>query len=719
MDEHIAQKLRNVRTAVETLKICQNDLLSLNTNAVTVVKFMQKGWLLSKPDLIISVTGGATNFDMSTRLRKIFQSGLVSAAITTNAWLITAGTNAGVFKEVGKALNKYRYKNRKNDVDISCIGIGSWGYTTENEQVDCQSTTFSTDANTKKETLPSIRHRLSKITHPARMDNDDQYAVRHYTVKEKQKKRCDLEPNHTHFLLFDDGQSNADAVLPLRAEIEKYCRNTSRDTATDGTIESLIPIVMVLVEGGLSLIRTICEALDSNTPVVVIKESGRVADLIAELHTCYTESENGNDNFYPTRLQTGLAQSSSKEIKIKKILTKAQATITGLHEVIDNLCRVLNEHKQLVTIFKFDSKRHHENLEDAILESLFNAAKFSDDHIERNHRTAELRLAIAWHKFNYAQKYLLTDTTISKWKEDDLHRALVDALHRGHVDFVELFIEFGTSLEKLTNGDLRQLYATTLTNNRLPVKGKEKNAICRREDFYLDYFNLILDNTNKNNNLLLLDDNMSLGKDAPQELFLWALFLNRLELATYLCSKTWNSSVAPLFGALIYRRAASSELDIDIKQQYEENAEQFDIHAMSIIDQCFDNDENFAIDLLKQPAVAFNNIYPLQLARKINCKSFLASKCVQKYLDHQWFGCINYKRTAINFRVFLCSLFFPLFPIVCIFLPYTQKHKKVRQWTKMYHFIGSVQQEEKNYVPWYDKIKYFYEAPFARFYYYM
>ncbi|CAF5117435.1 unnamed protein product, partial [Rotaria sp. Silwood1] len=77
---------------------------------------------------------------MSTRLRKIFQSGLVSAAITTNAWLITAGTNTGVVKEVGEALNKYRYKNRKNGVDVPCIGIGSWGYTTGNEQLDCQST---------------------------------------------------------------------------------------------------------------------------------------------------------------------------------------------------------------------------------------------------------------------------------------------------------------------------------------------------------------------------------------------------------------------------------------------------------------------------------------------------------------------------------------------------------------------------------------------------
>ncbi|CAF1054224.1 unnamed protein product [Rotaria sordida] len=579
MDENIAQKLRNVQTTAiylfflpfepneltkrygfikfdeniddTTARLSQYIGLSLNTNATTVVKFMQKGWLLPKPDLIISITGGAKNFDMSTRLRKIFQSGLVSAAITTNAWLITAGTNAGVVKEVGEALNKYRYKNRKNDVDVPCIGIGNWGYTTENEQLDCQSTTFSIDVSTTKEIPPSMRHRLNKITHSTRMGNDDQYAVGHYTVKEKQEKRCDLEPNHTHFLLFDDGQPNADTILPLRAEIEKYCRNRSIDTATDGAIESLIPIVMVLVEGGLSSIRTICEALDSNTPVVVIKESGRVADLIAELHTYYTESTNGNDNVYPTRLQTCSAKSGSKETKINKILTKAQATITRLHEVIDNLCQVLHERKQLVTIFKFDSNRHHGNLEDAILESLFNATKFSDDHIERNRRTAELKLAIAWHKFNYTQKYLLTDTKISKWKEDDLHRTLVDTLHRGHVDFVELLIEFGTSLEKLTNGDLKQLHATTLTNNRLPHKGKEK---------------MLYDNTNKNNNFLLLDDNMSLGKGAPQELFLWALFLNRLKLATYLCSKTWNSLVASLFGALIYRRAASLELDVDIKQ---------------------------------------------------------------------------------------------------------------------------------------------------------
>ncbi len=39
----------------------------------------------------------------------------------------------------------------------------------------------------------------------------------------------------------------------------------------EGAIETLIPIIMVLVEGGPSSIETICKALDSNTPIVVVK----------------------------------------------------------------------------------------------------------------------------------------------------------------------------------------------------------------------------------------------------------------------------------------------------------------------------------------------------------------------------------------------------------------------------------------------------------------
>lgn len=57
---------------------------------------------------------------------------------------------------------------------------------------------------------------------------------------------------------------------------------------------------------------------------------------------------------------------------------------------------------------------------------------------------------------------------------------------------------------------------------------------------------------------------------------------------------------------------------------------------MSIIDRCFESDENFAVDLLKRPLVPFENADPLQVAQRSNSRTFLASKCVQRYLDNEW-----------------------------------------------------------------------------------
>ncbi len=63
---------------------------------------------------------------------------------------------------------------------------------------------------------------------------------------------------------------------------------------------------------------------------------------------------------------------------------------------------------------------------------------------------------------------------------------------------------------------------------------------------------------------------------------------------------------------------------------------QFDHYAMSIIDQCFDNDEYFAVELLKEKAAAFDNVDPLKVAQEADCQIFLSSKCVQRYLDNKW-----------------------------------------------------------------------------------
>ena len=71
-------------------------------------------------------------------------------------------------------------------------------------------------------------------------------------------------------MLFDGKLSNTDAVLLQRARIEQYSRRINTDIST---ANALIPIVMILVEGGPFSVRTICQALQSNTPLVVVKVS--------------------------------------------------------------------------------------------------------------------------------------------------------------------------------------------------------------------------------------------------------------------------------------------------------------------------------------------------------------------------------------------------------------------------------------------------------------
>ena len=72
------------------------------------------------PQLIISVTGGAQQFSIPLKMRKAFKQGLINVAASTNAWIITGGTNTGVMKLVGEAVSESISK-------ITVIGIATWG----------------------------------------------------------------------------------------------------------------------------------------------------------------------------------------------------------------------------------------------------------------------------------------------------------------------------------------------------------------------------------------------------------------------------------------------------------------------------------------------------------------------------------------------------------------------------------------------------------------
>ena len=116
-------------------------------------------------------------------------------------------------------------------------------------------------------------------------------------IKSESLTSWPIDPNHTHFILLDDGGGpnnkdggkdkhsvRADLTLQLRAEIEQAARTFNKQGQSKRLspfavsielslrkIVHKIPIVQLLIEGGPSSVLTVYESVKQRTPVIVIQ----------------------------------------------------------------------------------------------------------------------------------------------------------------------------------------------------------------------------------------------------------------------------------------------------------------------------------------------------------------------------------------------------------------------------------------------------------------
>lgn len=69
--------------------------LSYDTPPQLMFELLQSHWKLEVPKLVISIHGGISNFDLQPKLKRVFRKGLLKAAKTTGAWIVSAGINTG------------------------------------------------------------------------------------------------------------------------------------------------------------------------------------------------------------------------------------------------------------------------------------------------------------------------------------------------------------------------------------------------------------------------------------------------------------------------------------------------------------------------------------------------------------------------------------------------------------------------------------------------
>ena len=108
--------------------------VDVNTDMDKMEELMMHVWGLKKPKLLISVTGGAKSFNMKAKLKEAFRRGLMKAARSTGAWIVTGGTNTGVMKHVGEAVRDYGLTTTTG-APVVAIGVATWGCIHKKEEL--------------------------------------------------------------------------------------------------------------------------------------------------------------------------------------------------------------------------------------------------------------------------------------------------------------------------------------------------------------------------------------------------------------------------------------------------------------------------------------------------------------------------------------------------------------------------------------------------------
>ncbi|KAH0621730.1 hypothetical protein JD844_023341 [Phrynosoma platyrhinos] len=223
--------------------------LSCDTDSETLYNLMTQHWQLKTPNLIISVTGGAKNFALKPRMRKIV-SRLIYIAQSKGAWIFTGGTHYGLMKYIGEVVRDNTI-SRSSEESVVAIGIAAWGMVSNRESL--------------------IRN----------CDAETYYSA-HYILDDfKRDPLYCLDNNHTHLILVDNGTHGYPATeAKLRTQLEKYI---SERIIPDSNYGGKIPIVCFVQGGGKETLKAINTAVKNKIPCVVVEGSGQIADVIASL----------------------------------------------------------------------------------------------------------------------------------------------------------------------------------------------------------------------------------------------------------------------------------------------------------------------------------------------------------------------------------------------------------------------------------------------------
>ncbi|KAM9422687.1 transient receptor potential cation channel subfamily M member 5 [Salvelinus alpinus] len=601
-----------------------------STDPVLIYQMLTEQWGLAPPHLVVALVGGDELAQMKPWLRDTVRKGLVKAAQSTGAWILTNGLRFGITKHLGQAVRDHSLASTSSKVKVVAIGIAPWNM---------------------------IHHRdallAAKPDQPAVVEPQD---LPHGAV-------YSLDCNHSHFVLVEEDPQRPGATSDMRVKLLKHISLQRTGYGGAGSFE--IPVLCLLVHGEPRILQRMYRGIGKAMPWLILAGSGGVADILVTLMNrgCWDM-----DSVQELLLDTFPSVHHSTDItNWTKLIQK----------ILDN--------GHLLTVH--DPEQESSELDTVILKALVKACKSQSQ--EAQDFLDELKLAVAWNRVDIAKSHIFNGDV--EWTAGDLEEVMMDALVNDKPDFVRLFVDNGVCLgEFLTYGRLQELYCSvsekSLLHLLLMKKHQEKQLLLKAtrtpgpphdhhkaepgdrkarftlhevskvlKDFLHDsckgfYQKLPTEKTGKKagrlfNNQKSLAELEERCEHPWRDLFLWAVLQNRQQMANYFWAMGPEAVAAALAGCKILKEMSGLESEAESARSMKEaKYEQF---ALDLFGECYSNSEDRAYALLVRRTRCWNQSTVLNLATEADAKCFFAHDGVQGFLTKIWWGAMT-TDTAIS-----------------------------------------------------------------------
>ncbi|XP_010633960.1 transient receptor potential cation channel subfamily M member 5 [Fukomys damarensis] len=580
-------------------------------------------WHLPAPNLVVSLVGEERPFPMKAWLRDILRKGLVKAAQSTGAWILTSALRVGLARHVGQAVRDHSLASTSTKICMVAIGIASLGH----------------------------------ILHRRLLDDAQEDTPIHYPEDDggSQGPLGPLDSNLSHFILVEPGTPGTrDELAELRLRLEEHISQQRTGYGGTGSIE--IPVLCLLVNGDPSTLERMSKAVEQAAPWLILAGSGGIADVLAALVN------------QPHLLVPQVAEKQLRE----KFPGEHFSWEAVMHWT--KLLQHITSHPHLLTVYDFEQEAS-EDLDTVILKALVKACKSHSQ--EAQDYLDELKLAVAWNRVDIAKSEIFNGDV--EWKSCDLEEVMMDALVSNKPEFVRLFVDNGADVaDFLTYGRLQQLYRTVAPKSllfRLLQRKHEEGRLAlaglsaqhSREpptgspafslhevsrvlkDFLQDACRGLYQDgwaasrrtvergpTKRPMGQKWLLDLSQKSKDPWRDLFLWAVLQNRHEMATYFWAMGQEGVAAALAACKILKEMSHLETEAEVARTMREA--KYEQLALDLFSECYSNSADRAFALLVRRNRSWSRTTCLHLATEADTKAFFAHDGVQAFLTKIWWG---------------------------------------------------------------------------------